>query len=84
MVEKRTVTHTAFAKKREGRTAFRWLEVGTARIECDGAGGHHVYVDRLPLGGFTGHIFLSPIGVKPPEIETQPERPGQPHESEDL
>jgi hypothetical protein len=36
---------------------------------------HHVFLDRLPIGGFTGRVFLSLIGVKPPEpqlIEEQP------------
>jgi hypothetical protein len=84
MVERKPFTHTAFARKREGRRAFRWLEVGVARVECEGAGGHHVYVDRLPIGGFTGHIFLSPVGEKPPEFESQPHRPGQIEENDDL
>jgi len=84
MAEKKPFTHTAFARKREGRTAFRWLEVGVARVESHGSGSHHVYVDRLPIGGFTGHLFLSPIGVKPPEFETQSHRPGENSENEDL
>jgi hypothetical protein len=32
----------------------------------------------LPIGGFTGHVFLSPIGVKPPDPEPQTERPVEP------
>jgi hypothetical protein len=73
MSEKKPLTHTAYAMKREGRTAFRWLEIGMARVEEDGNGHHHVYVDRLPVGGFNGRIHLSPIGVKPPD--PAPERP---------
>ena len=60
MSEQKPLTHSAFAMKREGRAGYRWLEVGMARIESDGATGHHVYLDRMPIGGFTGHIYLSP------------------------
>jgi hypothetical protein len=60
--------YTAYVLKRETRTSGRWLEIGTAYIQSDGkAGGHHVYLDRLPIGGFGGHILLQPIGVKPPD-----------------
>ena len=71
-------THTAYVLKRETRTTGRWLEIGTAYIESDGtAGAHQVYIDRLPVGGFAGHIRLEPVGVKPPdpEPEPQPNRP---------
>ena len=84
MVEKKSFTHTAYAKKRETRTAFRWLEVGMARVDCAAGGGHHIYVDRLPVGGFTGHIFLSPVGERPPEHEVVPQRPGLPLENEEA
>lgn len=75
-------THTAYALrretpteplKREHRVKGYWIEIGHARIES--AGVCHVFLDRLPIGGFTGHVYLSPIGVKPPEPETQPDRP---------
>jgi hypothetical protein len=84
MAEKKPLTHIAYARKRETRTAFRWIEIGTARVESDTESGHHVYVDRLPIGGFTGHIYLSPIGVKPDELETQPHPPGQPSQEDDF
>jgi hypothetical protein len=77
MAEKKPLTHAAYALKRESRTAFRWLEIGMARIENDGTGSHHVYVDRLPVGGFTGRIHLSPIGVKPKDPEPKPQRPAE-------
>jgi hypothetical protein len=71
-------THKAYVLKRETRTVGRWLEVGTANIQRDGAGGgHHVYLDRLPLGGFGGHILLQPVGVRPPDPLPEPERPGE-------
>jgi hypothetical protein len=82
MSDKKPLTHSAFARKREGRTAFRWIEIGAARIESDAAGGHNVYVDRLPIGGFSGHIYLLPIGAVPPAIE--PERPSTQTQDEEF
>lgn len=71
-------THTAFVLKRETRTRFRWLEVGEAELQPDGgSGSHHVYLDRLPVGGFTGHIVLHPRGTRPPDPIPEPERPGE-------
>jgi len=84
MTEKKPYTHTAYAKRREGKTAFRWIEIGMARIETDGTTSHHIYLDRLPLGGFSGHVYLSPVGVKPEVPEGQPERPGQFSEDEEI
>jgi hypothetical protein len=63
-------THTLYVLKRETRTTGRWLEIGAANIESDGKNGaHHIYIDRLPLGGFGGHILLQPVGTKPPNPE---------------
>ena len=70
-------THTAFALKREGRRLRlgRWLEIGAARLESDGI--CHVFLDRLPIGGFTGYVYLAPVGTQPPVIEPAPQRPAQ-------
>ena len=79
---KPTVTHIAYVLKRETRTRSRWLEIGEAQIQIDGAAGtHHVNLNRLPLGGFGGHIMLFPRGQKPPEPIPETERPA---ETEDL
>lgn len=67
-------SHSAFALRRESRLRSRWIEIGHARIEKAGD-IHHVFLDRLPVGGFTGHVYLSPIGVKPPDPQAEPERP---------
>ena len=86
MAEKQAPTHGAYALRRESKLRSRWIEIGHARIEpcsrCKQAniekmtdGVHHIFLDRLPIGGFTGHVYLSPIGAKPPEPEAQPERP---------
>jgi hypothetical protein len=69
-------THTAHALRKESRSRSRYIEIGHARIEKDGA-VHHIFLDRLPIGGFTGHVFLSPIGVKLPDPAPTPERPGE-------
>jgi hypothetical protein len=75
-------THTAYALrrenpddglKREGRVKGYWIEIGNAWIESGGAG--HIFLDRLPTGGFNGHVNLLPVGVKPSEPEAGPERP---------
>ena len=67
-------THSAYTLRRESRTRSRWIEIGHARI-VGGENIHHILLDRLPTGGWTGHLCLSPVGVKPPEPEPQPTRP---------
>ncbi len=59
-------THIVYTLRRESRLRSRWLEVGHARINNDGTSVHQVFLDRLPVGGFSGRLFLSPIGTKPP------------------
>jgi hypothetical protein len=75
-------THTAFAFKREGRKFGRWLQIGVARAERDGL--IRVFLDRLPIGGFTGGVMLSPIGTVPPLPEPPPRRPGEVDEDDPL
>ena len=67
-------THIAYALRREGKRTSRWLEIGKARLEREN-GAIQVSLDRTPIGGFNGYVYLSPTGVKPPEPETEPERP---------
>jgi hypothetical protein len=76
-------THTAYAFKREGKKFGRMLEVGTGRIDAE-RNRVHVFIDRLPVGGFTGYVMLSPIGEPPPVLEAQPQRPGQTDGEEDA
>lgn len=77
----RAPTHTAFAFKREGRKFGRWLEIGVARAEEDGQ--VRVFLDRLPIGGFTGGVLLSPIGTVP-EVPPPPRRPGDNDDDDPL
>lgn len=75
-------THMAYAFKREGRKFGRWLEVGSARAEAGGM--IRVFLDRLPIGGFTGGVLLSPVGVEPPLPEPEPRRPGAGDEDDEA
>lgn len=31
----------------------------------------HVFLDRTPIGGFSGHVFLNPVGEEPPVPRSQ-------------
>jgi hypothetical protein len=76
MIEiRKPFTHTCFIFKREGKrpNQGRWLECGVGRTEADGK--INVYIDRLPVGGFSGKIHMVKIGGQPPVVE--PERPAR-------
>jgi hypothetical protein len=67
--------HTAWAiqQQRVKRLSFvRTLEIGEGRIDAEGA---HLFLDRLPLGGFSGYVKLLPKGVKPSAPAPTPSRP---------
>lgn len=68
MAENRTPTHRAYAAKREGHHA-RWLEIGTAIVHADGK-GFDVYLDRLPVGGFNGHVVVRANDARLDELVT--------------
>ena len=53
----------------------RWLECGVARAEGDGT--INLYLDRLPVGGFSGKVHLARLGDIPAIPEPKPQRPGQ-------
>jgi hypothetical protein len=75
---KHQTTHTAYVLRRETSTSGRWLEIGVAKVESDGENGsHHIHIDRLPIGGFGGHILIHPIGSRPPDPQPVPARPGE-------
>jgi hypothetical protein len=71
-------THTAYIFKREGKkpSQGRWLECGVARVEIDGK--INCYLDRLPVGGFSGKIHMVKIGDHAPLAE-----PLRPHGGDD-
>jgi hypothetical protein len=60
-----TPTHRAYAFKRTGKKHGRLYECGTARIEAD-TNLIHVYLDRVPLGGWTGYLMVRPKDSPPP------------------
>jgi hypothetical protein len=70
MAEQKTTPLFAYAMKREGQRVRR-LEIGVASIPSDG-NGVDVYLDRLPIGGFDGRIFVRSQDAPLDE----PERPG--------
>jgi hypothetical protein len=70
MAERKPHTHRAYATKREG-DKVRWLEIGVAAWHADGK-GCDVYLDRLPVGGFSGHIQVRANDLTPGAPETQP------------
>jgi hypothetical protein len=80
MADSKASTHTAFAMRREGKRPGRWLEIGTARQEINGV--IHLFLDRTPIGGFNGYVYLAPVGAQPPHPE--PERPAQASEDEEI
>ena len=67
-------THTAFALKREGKKQQfpKWLEIGIGWQREDGS--FQGFLDRTPLGGWTGFVHFEPTGREPPPLP--PERPG--------
>jgi hypothetical protein len=60
--------------KREGKrpNQGRWLECGGGRVEKDGS--VNIYLDRIPIGGWSGRVFMAGPDGKPPE--EKPARPG--------
>jgi hypothetical protein len=78
MTDSLAPTHTAFAMKRENKRQSRWLEIGNGRQ--DSTGVIHVFLDRTPIGGFNGYVYMAPIGTEPPAAE--PERPGRSSDDE--
>src|ERR1017187_10089618 len=71
MPDSKAPTHVAFAMKRLRKTRFIWLESGRGSLDSNGV--FHGFLDRMPIGGFTGYVYFAPIGTQPPLPE--PERP---------
>jgi len=55
-------TYIAYALKRDGRVS-RWVEIGIAAFHPDGD-GFDVMLDRLPVGGFNGHVSVRAAHAK--------------------
>jgi hypothetical protein len=76
-------THTAWAIQQQRvrrMTLTRALEIGAGRIDDEGA---HLFLDRLPLGGFSGYVKLLPRGAEPMPAPTSPQRPGEADDEEE-
>lgn len=71
---KMTLTAWAYKRISRGRSASGyWLEIGKAGPGEEGE--IKVYLDRTPLGGWTGAVRLRPAGAGPPQLP--PQRPQQ-------
>ncbi len=79
---KKPHTHTAYAFRRLGKKHGQLLEVGTGRIDPD-RNIVHVFMNRQPIGGYTGYVMLAPHGVTPEPPQAQPQRPGAESDTED-
>jgi hypothetical protein len=71
MAEKHPSTHRAYATRREGQRV-RWLEIGVGSAHSDGK-GFDLYLDRLPVGGFNGHVLVRDNETKPEDVAVGPE-----------
>jgi hypothetical protein len=77
-------THDALVKRflDRARKHFVWLEIGTGRLNKDGT--FDGLLDRMPIGGFSGHIHFLPKGMKRPEPEPQRPDQRQDHDEEEI
>ena len=57
-----------YVSQRIGRR-FRWVEAGLAVSRDDGT--VDVWLDRMPVGGFNGHILV-PRGTTEPTVDDMP------------
>jgi hypothetical protein len=67
----------AYTRQRAGRRRDKlgpWLEIGRGSVDEDGT--VRIYLDRLPVGGFSGLVALALPGQMPPEL--LPRRPAHP------
>src|SRR5271168_4438848 len=58
----------AYTRQRAGRRREKfgpWMEIGRGRVDADGTA--RVFLDRLPIGGFSGLVVLPLVGEMPPE-----------------
>lgn len=81
MADNKTPTHTAFTLKREGKRHSKWLETGKGRLDSNGV--FHAFLDRLPVGGFSGYVYFALVGETPPDPEPTPQRPIPAEEDEE-
>ena len=64
-------THIAHTRQRIGKKFIRELEIGSGYIDEEGVA--HAFLNRLPIGGFTGYVRLAPKDKPLPE--PTPQRP---------
>jgi len=81
---KKPMTHIAWAQYYEGGRFREWVEIGKGRIENDGNGNliARAHTNRIPRGD-SGHTYLFPVGVRPPDPQPEAKRPRS-NEEEDV
>jgi hypothetical protein len=79
------ISRVAYTRQRAGRRRDKlgpWLEIGKGRIDDDGT--VRVYLDRLPVGGFSGLVVLALPGELPPEpLPLRPAHSALDHDPDD-
>lgn len=73
MPDSQAPTHIAYTRQRIGKTSFVWLEIGKGRLDKDGV--FHSFLNRMPIGGWSGYVYFARIGTEPPAAE--PQRPDE-------
>lgn len=82
MQQKKPHTHTAWAYERLGKKHGRLLECGTGFIDHE-RNSARIYMDRQPIGGYTGFVMLLPHGAQPEPPKPVPQRPGEDEDDEE-
>ena len=77
MHQTKPLTHILWLQKWEGGRFREWLQVGKGRVEIDenGVASVHNFQDLMSIGGWNGYTCLMPIGVRPKDPESRPQRP---------
>jgi hypothetical protein len=81
-------THAVFAFQRIGKRWGVYRDVGVARLPpCPHCGAAYdakmkAFLNRLPIGGFSGGLLIEATGTAPPQIA--PDHPGQAEVDEDV
>jgi len=71
--------HVIWLQKWESGKFAGWEKVGRSRIDIDGGGVVRVHSRQtlVPIGGWNGLTCTLPVGEKPKDPESVPQRPSQ-------
>jgi hypothetical protein len=79
MSETKLSDHAIWLQYWERGKFVEWQRVGVARIEIDQLGVVRVYSHQTlgPISGWNGRTCTLPIGEKPQDPDSTPQRPGK-------